>query len=83
MKFYDKQGATRGFIKFYNDGAEIKSDGFDDNKLFNNIFPNSVYLKVMETLRSKRPLQLLFDGKTGMLLENKINPIPKKGINLN
>ncbi|MEZ4689830.1 MAG: hypothetical protein R3A12_06465 [Ignavibacteria bacterium] len=72
-----------GFIKFFNEGVKIKNDGFDENKLFYLNLPVSFYLNILETLRSKRPMQLLFDGKVGMLLENKFPPPASKGINLN
>ena len=83
VSLFSTSGATVGFIKFYNDGAEIAKDGFDENKLFYLNFPESLYMKVMDTFRSKRPLQLWFDGNVGMLLENKYTPLPGKGINLN
>jgi hypothetical protein len=83
IALYSKAGATVGFIKFFNEGVKIKNDGFDKNKLFYLNLPVSFYLNIMESLRSKRPMQLMFDGKVGMLLENKYPPLPGKGINLN
>lgn len=83
IALYDKSGKTVGFMKFYNEGTEIKADGFDENNLFNINFPSGQYLNITDTLRSRRPLQLWFDGKVGMLMENKFPPSPPKGINMN
>lgn len=70
-------------MKFYNEGTENKSDGFDENNLFNINFPSSQYLNITDTLRSKRPIQLWYDGKLGMLMENKFPHSPPKVINMN
>lgn len=83
IALYDLTGKPIAFVKFYNEGVEIEADGFDDKNIFWLNFPDSAYSNVLDTLRSKRPLQLMFDGKIGMLLENKFTPFPGQGINLN
>ena len=83
VSLYDTSGATAGFIKFFNEGTDIENDGFDALKLFHLNLPDSSYLNVLDSLRSKRPLQLIFDGKTGILSENKLPHSKGRGINLN
>lgn len=83
VSLYDTSRATAGFIKFYNEGIEIENDGFDSLKLFHLNLPGSSFQNVLDSLRSKRPMQLIFDGKTGILSENKLSLSSGKGINLN
>lgn len=78
---YDISNTTAGFIKFYNE--EIENDGLDSLKLFHMNIPGSSFQNVLDSLRSKRPLQLIFDGTTGILSENKPSHSSGKGINLN
>ena len=45
--------------------------------------PHSSYSDVLNTLRSRRPLQIMLAGKTAMLFESGIPAQEIKGINLN
>jgi len=83
VSLYDTSGATAGFIKFYNEGIEIENDGFDTLKLFHLNLPDSSFQNVLDSLRSKRQLQLIFDGTAGILSENKLSHSLGREINLN
>lgn len=83
IALYDLTGKPIAFVKFYDDGVEIENDRFDDKNILWMNFPDNSYLKIIEQLRSKRPLKLVFDGKMGIIAENKLMPFPGQGINLN
>jgi len=83
VSLYDSSGATTGFIKFFNEGIEIENDVFDSLKLLHLNLPGSSVQNVLDSLRSKRPMQLIFNGKTGILSENKLSHSSGRGINLN
>ncbi|MEO8210669.1 MAG: hypothetical protein ABI840_08900 [bacterium] len=77
IALYDFNNKLVTWVKFYEEIEKIENDSFDVNNILNMNLPYSSYSNVTETLRSKRPIQILFFENNAMLLELKIDSIPK------
>ncbi len=64
------------WIKFYEDKEKIKEDMIDESNIITMNLPYSSYQNVLYTLRSNRPVQILFYQNVAMLIELKNEPKP-------
>jgi len=87
IALYDDTGKLTAWIRFHEDQSKIEKDSIDDTGIITMNLPVDLYQSVLFTLRSNRPIKMLFDENTAMLMELKFEPpppsdkIPKEKVN--
>jgi hypothetical protein len=83
ITLYNMSVKVAGWIKFFKDDVPVENDIIDETGVIHMNLPHSSYSDVLNTLKSRRPLQIMLAGKTAMLFESGIPAQEIKGINLN
>src|SRR5438552_7816751 len=66
---YDDFGKLTSWVKFYDDKDDIENDMIDKDKIIHLNLPISSYQSLILTLRSNRPIQIIFHNNQAMLME--------------
>lgn len=80
IALYDRTGKLISWLKFHDENQQIETDSVDENGIITGNFPNSSYMDIIYTLRSNRPVQLIFAQNVVLLIElimQELMPIPK------
>ena len=75
IALYDRSGKLTAWLRFYDDINQIEKDLIDKNGILTGNLPVSSYLNVIYTLRSNRPIQIIFYEDVLMLNELMVLPV--------